>query len=69
MQSVQQRSKSSKIFLNLEKHRAIRSTIQNIKKDEKSLTLQKRINQELFDFLKNLFSENLHVSKNDIMQF
>ena len=27
------------------------------------------MNQELFDFYKGLFSENLNVSKNEIMQF
>ena len=45
------------------------STIRNITKDKKKLTCHKRINQELFDFYKGLFSENLNVSKNKIMQF
>ena len=45
------------------------STIRNITKDKKKLTCHKRINQELFDFYKGLFSENLNVSKNEIMQF
>ena len=35
----------------------------------KKLTCHKRTNQELFDFYKGLFSENLNVSKNEIMQF
>ena len=39
------------------------------KKEKKKLTCHKRINQELFDFYKGLFSENLNVSKNEIMQF
>ena len=41
----------------------------NITKDKKNLACHKRINQELFDFYKGLFSENLNVSKNEIMQF
>ena len=61
--------KSSKFFLNLEKTRSTQSTIRNITKDKKNLTCHKRINQELFDFYKGLFSENLNVSKNEIMQF
>ena len=61
--------KSSKYFRNLKKSRAVQSTIQNITKDKKYLTCPKRINQELFDFYKSLFSENLNVSKNEIMQF
>ena len=61
--------KSSKFFLNLEKTRSTQSTIRNITKDKKNLTFHKKINQELFDFYKGLFSENLNVSKNEIMQF
>ena len=51
--------KSSKFFLNLEKTRSTQSTIRNITKDKKNLTYHKKINQELFDFYKGLFSENL----------
>ena len=36
---------------------------------KKTLRCHQRINQELFDFYKGLFSENLNVSKNEIMQF
>ena len=43
--------------------------IRKITKDRKNLTCHKRMNQELFDFYKGLFSENLNVSKNEIMQF
>ena len=43
--------------------------IRKITKDRKNLTCHKRMNQELFDFCKGLFSENLNVSKNEIMQF
>ena len=61
--------KSSKLFVNLEKSRATQSTIWNITKDKKIVTCHKRINQELFEFYKGLFSENLMVSMNGIMQF
>ena len=60
--------KSSKFFLNLEKTRSTQSTIRNITKDKKNLTCHKRINQELLDFYKALFLENLNLFKNKIMQ-
>ena len=41
----------------------------NITKDKKNLACHKRINQELFDFYKGLFSENLKVSENETMQY
>ena len=44
------------------------STIRNITKDKKKLTCHKRINQELFDFYKGLFSENLNVPKNEMQE-
>ena len=43
--------KSPKFFLNLGKTRSTQSTIRNITKDKRNLTCNKRINQELFDFL------------------
>ena len=61
--------KFSKFLLNLEKSGAAQSKIRNITKDKKNLTCHERINQELFYFYKGLFSENLNVSKNEIMQF
>ena len=60
--------KSSKYFLTLKKSRAGQSTIQNITEDKKYLTYHKRINQEFFGFYKSFFSDNLNVSKNEIMQ-
>ena len=54
------------ILKKLELHKAQFEILQTIKKN---LTCHKRINQELFDFYKGLFSENLNVSKNEIMQF
>ena len=57
--------KSSKFFPNLEKTRSTQSTIRNITKDKKK-TLHVI---KLIDFYKGLFSENLNVSKNEIMQF
>ena len=38
-------------------------------KDKKTLTCHKRIDQDLFDFYKGSFSENLNVSENEVMQF
>ena len=54
------------IFKKLDLHKAQFEILQKIKKN---LTCHKKINQELFDFYKSLFSENLNVSKNEIMQF
>ena len=56
-------------FFNREKSRTAQTTFRNITKNEKSFICHKRINQELFDFYKNLFSKNLNACKNDIMQF
>ena len=54
------------ILKNLGLHKAHFEILQKIKK---LYICCKRINQELFDFYKGLFSENLNVSKNKIMQF
>ena len=61
--------KSSKFFLILKKRDLHKAQFEILQKIKKSLTCHKRINQELFDFYKGLFSENLNVSKNEIMQF
>ena len=53
------------ILKNLEQHKAQFELLQKIKKPYSP----KRINRELFDFCRGLFSENLNVSKNKIMQF
>ena len=45
------------------------STIRNITKDKKKLTCHKRINQELFDFYKGLFSEILTCSRTKLCNF
>ena len=51
----------------LDLHKAQFEILQKIKKN---LTChKKKINQELFDFYKGLFSENLYVSKNEIKEF
>ena len=57
------------LWLILKNLKAARSTIRNITNDEKSLTCHKRINQELFDFFKNLFSENLVCLRMEICNF
>ena len=54
------------ILKKLELHKAEFEILQKIKKN---LTCYKSINQELFDFYKGLFSENLNVPKNKIMEF
>ena len=56
-------------FFNLEKSRAAQTQFKILQKIKKTLTCHKRINQEFFDFYKGLFSENLNMSKNEIMQF
>ena len=61
--------KSSKCFLNLEKSRVARSTIRNITKGKKTIHVIKELIKNFFDFYKGLFSQNLNVSKNEIMQF
>ena len=52
-----------KAFLNLENCKLVQSTIGNITKDKENLHVIKKLTKNL------LFSENLNVSKNEIMQF
>ena len=54
------------ILKHLGLHKAHFEILQKIKKP---YICRKKINQELFDFYKGLFSENLNLSKNEIMQF
>ena len=51
---------------NLELCKAQFVILQNAKN---SFTFHKRTNYKLFDFYKKVFSENLNMSKNEIMQF
>ena len=48
--------KSTKYFLNLEKHRANMSSITRLISDDRDVTSQKDINNELHKFYKNLYS-------------
>ena len=61
--------KSSKFFLNLEKSRANQSKVRNICKNNNEITEQKEINQELFNYYKDLFTEKLKISKTDINNY
>ena len=54
------------ILKKLELHKAQFKILQKIKNN---FTCHKRINHELFEFYKGFFSENLNVSKNEIIQF
>ena len=60
---------SSKKVFNFEKSRLAQNTIQNITKHGKSLTNHKTINQELFDFYKNLISKILTRPKMKLCNF
>ena len=61
--------KSKKFFLNLEKIRAHENKIRNILKNGKEITDQKQVNNELFNFDKNLFKSDKRSSKYNIAQF
>ena len=61
--------KSSKFFLNHEKSRANQSKVRNICKNDNEITEQKEINQELFNYYKDLFTEKLKISKTDINNY
>ena len=61
--------KSSKFFLNLEKSRANQSKVRNICNNNNEITEQKVINQELFNYYKDLFTEKLKISKTDIHNY
>ena len=61
--------KSSKLFLNLEKSRAIQNQIRNVLIDNIEMNNQKDINKELYLYYKNLFNERQHLSEHDINNF
>ena len=58
--------KSSKLFLNLEKSRAVQNQIRNILIDNIEINNQKDINKELYLYYKNLFNERQHLLEHDI---
>ena len=59
---VRAQRKSSKIFLNLERSRAVPNQIRNILIGNPEVNNQKDINNELCLYYKNLFNERKHVS-------
>ena len=61
--------KSSKFFLNLEKQRAIQSQIRTVIVNEKEITSESEINEQISLFYKNLFHENLSFSKTDLQNY
>ena len=60
---------SSKFFLNLEKSRAVQSTIWNITKDGRNLACHKELIKNFSYFYKDLLSDDFSVSKNKIIHF
>ena len=61
--------KSTKFLLNLKKSRAHQNKIKNILINGKEITDQKKVNNELFAFYKNLFKKDKKPSKYDTTQF
>ena len=65
----EQREKSSKFFLNLEKSCPVQNQIRNVLIDNTEINNQKDINKELYLYYKNLFNERQHLSEHDINNF
>ena len=61
--------KSSKFFLNLEKQRAIQSQIRTVIVNEKEITSESEINEQISLFYKSHFHENLSFSKTDLQNY
>ena len=61
--------KSSKLFLNLEKSRAVQNQIRNVLIDNIEINNQKDINKELYLYYKNLFNNRQHLSEHEINNF
>ena len=59
--------KSSKFFLNLEKNRFVQSQIRRLIIEEKELTEQNEINNNIFSFYQNLFSKQTDFKQNDLI--
>ena len=60
--------KSSKFFLNLEKH-AIQSQLRKVIVNEKEIISPEDINNEIYNFYKNLFTEKILTSKEKVDTF
>ena len=63
------REKSSKLFLNLEKSRAIQNQIRNVLIENIEINNQKDINNKIYLCYKNLFNKRQHLSEHDINNF
>ena len=62
--------KSSKFFLNLEKHRAAQNTVKNIlNRNDLEITNFEKINKELLYFYENLFKKKNTCTKEKLEQF
>ena len=61
--------KSSKFFLNLEKHHAIQSQLHKVIVNEKEIISPEDINNEIYNFYKNLFTEKILTSKEKVDTF
>ena len=59
--------KSNKFFLKLEKTRASQGLIRTLVKNEKEINDPVETNTELQDFYKKLFSDNLSISKQNVV--
>ena len=58
--------KSTKFFLNLEKHRAIQSQIHSVIINQDEITDQDEINKQIFSFYQSLFSRQVQVQTDKI---
>ena len=61
--------KSSKFFLNLEKNCFVQNQIRKLIIEEKELTEQNEINNNIFTFYQNLFSKQTDFKQNDLIHY
>ena len=61
--------KSSRFFLNLEKHHASQSQLRKVIVKEKEIISPEDINNEIYNFYKNLFTEKISTSKEKVDTF
>ena len=61
--------KSSKCFLNLEKHHVIQSQLRKVIVNEKEIISPEDINNEIYNFYRNLFTEKILTSKEKVDTF
>ena len=61
--------KSSKFILNLEKNRFVQSQIRKLIIEEKKLTEQNELNNNIFRFYQNPFSKQTDFKQNDLINY